>query len=127
MNPIRVLLVDDNPLFLSITSEFLKLQVELTIVGMARDGQEAIAQANQLKPDVILLDLNMPGKSGMEAIPKLQKITPQPKIIALTMMNQDAYQPAALAAGAHGFVSKGSMGSDLLPAILRVTGESEQA
>ncbi|KAF0109019.1 MAG: putative two-component response regulator [Anaerolineaceae bacterium] len=129
MNTIRILLVDDNPMFLGITREFLQLQVELTVVGAAHNGREALVQAEKLKPDVILLDLNMPGLSGLETIPKLQKITPQAKIIALTMMNQEAYQPAALAAGADGFVAKGSMGAELVTTIQRVvkeTGQPEQ-
>ncbi len=122
MNTIRILLVDDNPMFLGITQEFLQLQVELTVIGTAHNSQEALAQAEKLKPDVILLDLNMPGPSGLETIPKLQKITPQTKIIALTMMNQDAYQPAALSAGANGFVAKANMGAELIPTIQRVVG-----
>ena len=120
MNTIRILLVDDNPMFLGITSEFLKMQLELTVIGTAHNGQEALAQAEKLQPDVILLDLNMPGLSGLETIPKLRQINPQAKIIALTMMNQDAYQPAALAAGAHGFVAKADMGAELIPTIQRV-------
>jgi len=120
MKTIRILLVDDNPMFLGIAKDFLQLQVELSVVGSARSGQEALAQARELKPDVILLDLNMPGQSGLETIPQLKRLLPAAKIIALTMMNREAYAPAALAAGANGFVSKVNMGSDLLPAIWRV-------
>jgi DNA-binding NarL/FixJ family response regulator len=126
MNPIRILLVDDNPMFLGITSEFLRMQVELNVVGTARNGHEALSLASELQPDVILLDLNMPGLSGLETISQLQKTNPKAKIIALTMMNQEAYQPAVLAAGANGFVSKGLMGSDLVPAIQRVVGENDE-
>jgi DNA-binding NarL/FixJ family response regulator len=120
MDTIRILLVDDNLMFLEIARDFLQMQAELIVVGTAHDGQEALAQAEKLKPDVILLDLNMPGLSGLDAIPKLLQVAPQAKIIALTMMNLDAYQPIALAAGANGFVAKPDMGGDLIQTIRRV-------
>jgi len=125
MKPIRILLVDDNPMFLGVARDFLQLQTNLSVVGTTRSGEEALNLAKELKPDIVLLDLNMPGLSGLEAIPRLREILPEIKVIALTMMDQAAYQPAALAAGADGFVPKASMCNDLMPAILDAISDKE--
>ena len=126
---IRILLVDDNPTFLGVAGEFLQLQEGLEVVGAARNIAEALMHARELKPDVILLDMNMPGDSGLDAIPRLQKLSPETKIMILTMMQAEWYRSAALSAGAHDFIAKANIGSELLPAIRRVVqnrGQSSQ-
>ncbi len=122
MGPVSVLLVDDSLLFLDIATRFLQEEYrdEVVVVGAAGGGEEALAQAQLLQPQVILIDLNMPGMSGLEAIPRLREALPDAGIIALTLLDAEAYRQAALAAGADGFVSKPNMGADLLPAIRRV-------
>ncbi len=122
MNPISVLLVDDNPTFLHILTRFLQehYQSEVIVVGTAGGGEEALDKAQALRPHVILLDLRMPGLSGLETIPLLRSILSKVRIIALTLLDPNGYWQAALAAGADGFVSKFTLDTDLLPAIRQV-------
>jgi DNA-binding NarL/FixJ family response regulator len=122
---IRVLLVDDHEAFLRVATEFLKRHNELNklaVVGVARGGEEALTLAQDLRPQVILIDLNMPGLNGLETIPRLRAMLPEAGIIALTLLDPKVYRQAALAAGADDFVPKGNLSTDLLPAIRQVVG-----
>ncbi|MBI4199224.1 MAG: response regulator transcription factor [Chloroflexi bacterium] len=122
MGPVSILLVDDNPTFLRILVRFLEVhhQNEVVIVGTAGGGEEALAKVQDLRPQVVLLDLAMPGLSGLEAIPRLRSTLPDVGIIALTLLDPNGYRKAALAAGANEFVAKATLATDLLPAIRRV-------
>jgi DNA-binding NarL/FixJ family response regulator len=120
MKPISVLLVDDNPSFLRIATRFLQQHDDVMVAGAAGGGQEALALVQDLQPDIVLIDLAMPGLSGLETIPRLRAILPAVGIIALTMLDTNSYWQAALAAGANDFVPKASLDTDLLPAIRRV-------
>lgn len=120
MKPISVLLVDDNPTFLRATSQFLEAHDDVVVVGTAERGEEALTQAQALQPQVILMDLAMPGLPGLDVIPRLRSDMPQAGIIALTLMNTNHFRQAALEAGADAFIPKATMRSDLLPAIRRV-------
>lgn len=120
MESIRTLLVDDSPIFLNITIDFLQQHGDVAIVGAATGGKEGLALAQALQPQVILLDLCMLNLPGLEAIPHLRQMLPEAGIIVLTLHNIDAYRQAALAAGADDFVAKATMSADLLPAIRRI-------
>jgi DNA-binding NarL/FixJ family response regulator len=120
MKPISVLLVDDNPAFLRIATRFLEEHEDVVVVGAAGGGEEALALAEDLQPDIVLIDLAMPGLSGLETIPHLRAVLPGVGIIALTMLDTNSYWQAALAAGADDFVPKASLDRDLLPAMRRV-------
>ncbi len=120
MKPISVLLVDDNPAFLRLTTRFLQEYDDVAVVGAAGGGEEALALAQDLQPDMVLIDLAMPGLSGLATIPRLRAMLPEVGIIALTVLNTNSYWEAALAAGANDFVAKASLNTDLLPAIRRV-------
>ena len=87
---------------------------------MAEGGKEALVRAKDLRPQIILLDLVMPGLSGLETIPLLRKGAPRAGIIALTLMASNGYREAAAKAGADDFVAKGNLNADLVPAIRRV-------
>jgi DNA-binding NarL/FixJ family response regulator len=117
--PRTVLLVDDNPTFLRILTSFLADQCEegVRVVGVVVGGREAVAQAERLRPDVILLDLEMPDVPGLDLLPQLRATLPEASLIALTLMDPASVQATALAAGADAFVSKASLEHDLLPAI----------
>lgn len=117
---ISVLLVDDSSLFVHAATRFLQEQSEIVVVGAASRGEEALMQAQRLQPKVVLIDLNMPGLSGLKAIPLLRERLPDAGIIVLTLQDMDAYRQAALSAGADDFVSKATLVADLLPAIRRV-------
>ena len=122
MGPIQVMLVDDNPTFLRILGDFLREEEEVLVVGTAGSGEEALAKAQGLQPQVILLDLAMPGLSGFDTIPCLRRVMPDLSIITLTVLEANGYREAALAAGADDFVPKSRLNTDLLPAIRRVMG-----
>jgi len=120
MEPISVMLVDDNPTFLRAASQFLKAHEDVAVVGTVHRGEDALVRAQELQPRVILIDLAMPGLPGLEAIPRLRQLVPEAGVIALTVMNSNGFRQAALAAGAHAFVPKATMNTDLLPAIRRL-------
>ena len=122
MSPISVLLVDDNPTLLRVATRFLEKHDEVVLVGTAVGGVGALARAQELRPDVILLDLAMPDLPGLEVIPRLREAVPEMRIIALTMLDTEQYRTAALATGADEFVPKADLSTDLLPAIRRVVG-----
>ncbi len=114
---IRVLLVDDNEAFRRVATDFLQRHHELTVVGAIGGGEEALAQAQDLQPQVIVIGLDM---LGLETISRLRKVLPSVGIIALTLLRGNAYRQAALAAGADDLVSKAALTTELLPAIRRV-------
>jgi DNA-binding NarL/FixJ family response regulator len=113
-----VLLVDDNEAFRHVATDFLHRHHELTVVGAMCGGEEALAQAQDLQPQVILIGLDRP---GLETISRLRKVLPGVGIIALTLLEGSTYRQAALAAGADDLVAKAELITDLLPAIRRVT------
>ena len=120
MKPISILLVDDNPAFLRIATRFLQKHDDTVVIGTADGGEEALALAQDLQPDIVLVDLAMPGVSGLDTIPRLRAILPKVGIIALTVLDTNSYLQAAIEAGANDFVPKASLNTDLLPAIRRV-------
>lgn len=123
MHLVSLLLVDDHPTFLRIATDFLEEHCKegVVVVGAAVGGEEGLAQAQDLRPDMILCDLTMPGLSGLETIPRLRVALPEVGIIALSCHEANGCRQAALAAGADDFVPKASMVTDLFPAIRRVT------
>jgi two-component system nitrate/nitrite response regulator NarL len=106
MKPIRVLIVDDHTLFRSGIKLLLERQTGFEVVGEASDGLEGVKRAKQLKPDVVLLDLHMPGTSGLEAIPLLRDEAPQTQVIMLTVSEDAEDLLDALRAGARGYLLK---------------------
>jgi DNA-binding NarL/FixJ family response regulator len=119
---LSVLLVDDNRTFLRILTEFLSAHGEgaLQVVGAVCEGGEAVAQAETLRPDVVLVDLQMPLQSGLTLLPHLRARLPDAILVALTLLDPDVYQAATLAAGADAFVSKLRLEHDLIPTIRRL-------
>ena len=122
---IRVLIADDHPVFRFGLRTLLKADPTLEIVGEATNGKEAIAQASELSPDVILMDLNMPGMNGIQAIRRILTNHPEVHILVLTMFDDDDSVFAAMRAGARGYILKGTEGGETLQAIHVVsTGEA---
>jgi CheY-like chemotaxis protein len=119
---LSVLLVDDNRTFLRILTEFLAEQGAgvLRVVASVLGGREAVAQAETLRPDVVLVDLQMPLQSGVTLLPHLRARLPDAILVALTLLDPGEYEAAALAAGADAFVSKMRLEHDLIPTIRRL-------
>jgi len=125
MKPIRVLIVDDHTLFRSGIKLLLERQEGFEVVGEAGDGLDGVKRAKQLKPDVVLLDLHMPGTSGLQAIPLLREEAPQSQIIMLTVSEDADDLLEALRAGARGYLLKNIETDFLLDSIRRAAaGES---
>jgi DNA-binding NarL/FixJ family response regulator len=114
---ISVLLVDDHSLFREGVAALIASQPDMTVIGEASDGNEALEKFRSAPADVTLMDLQMPGLSGTEAIVAILAEYPEAKIIALTTFSGDALVQRALAAGARGYLLKGIAFSDLAQSI----------
>ena len=116
---IRLLIVDDQELVRTGFRLFLETQDDLEVVGEARDGEEAIELAHDLRPDVILMDIRMPRMDGVEATARLtaSRLTPPPRVLVLTTFDLDEYVFGALRAGAAGFLLKDAPRERLVEAI----------
>jgi len=120
MSPLEVLIVDDHPVFRFGIRSLLEAAPEFAVVGEAITGEEAVHLAEELQPDVILMDLQMPGMNGTEAIRYIVATSPHIKILVVSMFEDDGSVFAAMRAGANGYVLKDAEKGDLLRAIQAV-------
>jgi DNA-binding NarL/FixJ family response regulator len=120
MNRISVLIVEDHTMVREGLRMMLKLEPGLEVVGEAQNGREAVAMAMNLRPDVILMDIAMPGLNGLEATRQLVKALPATRIIILTAHCDDAYVKSAVGSGAAGFLLKQDSTHDVCRAIREV-------
>jgi NarL family two-component system response regulator LiaR len=116
---ISVLLVDDHAMVRQGVKTFLETQPDLSVVGEAGSGEEAIQLAAQLVPDVILMDLIMPGMDGVEATRRLKQVSPRSQIIVLTSYHEDEHIFPALKAGALSYLLKDVSAEELASAVLK--------
>jgi two-component system, NarL family, response regulator NreC len=116
----RVLIVDDHAVVRAGLRLLLSQQDDLEVVGEAADARQAIFEARALVPDVILLDVVMPGESGIEALPKLKAEAPQAKVLVLSMQDDPRYVREAFAQGADGYVLKEAADAEVVAAIREV-------
>lgn len=121
MEPIKVLIVDDHSLFRDGLRAMIQACPEIMLIGEAESGEEAIQLAVDLQPDVILMDIQMPGINGIEATRQIVKMSPHIAILVVTMLEDDSSVFAAMRAGAKGYILKGAKHTDLLRAIKVVT------
>lgn len=113
----RILIADDNEFVRRGISGLLAHQEGCEICGEARDSADAIRKASEVRPDLILLDVSMPGKNGLETARVLKEILPQVKILIITQHDPQQMLPRSLEAGANGCVDKARLGIDLVTAI----------
>lgn len=106
MEAIRVLLVDDHALFRKGLASMLRDQPDFEVVAEAKDAEEALARAKELMPDVILMDIYMPGGTGLEATQRIKEALPYVKIVILTVSEEDQNLFSAIKSGAQGYLSK---------------------
>jgi DNA-binding NarL/FixJ family response regulator len=117
---IRVLVTDDHMVLRTGVAALLEREHDMTAVGEAATADQAVIKARALQPDVILLDVVMPRKSGYDALPELQKVAPEAGVIMLSMQTSPSAVRQALMAGAAGYVSKHASDANLIDAIRRV-------
>jgi DNA-binding NarL/FixJ family response regulator len=122
--PLLVLIADDHPLFRHGIVALLSATADMEVVGEARTGEEAVRLAATLAPDVILMDIQMPGVNGVEATRQILRASPQARILMVTMFEDDASVFTAMRAGARGYVLKDTEKTELLRAI-RAVGSGE--
>ena len=121
MDVIRVLVADDHPMFRFGLKALLGAAADLEVAGEAADGEAAVAQAASLQPDVVVMDLNMPGLNGLEATRRLLQTSPHIAVLIVTMFDDDSVF-AAMQAGARGYLLKGAEPEAILRAIRTVAG-----
>ena len=117
---IRVLVVDDHPLFRDGLVGLLATVADVEVVDAVGDGESAVRRSAELAPDVVLMDLNLPGLPGLEAIRQVVGRTPAPAVLVLTMVDDDDTVTAALRVGARGYLLKGAVQEDVLAALRTV-------
>ena len=120
MTLLRVLVVDDHPMFRAGVTGLLDSVADTEVVGTAGDGEAAVREATLTRPDVILMDLDLPGITGLEAIRRIAKASPESAVLVLSMLDDDESVLAAMRAGARGYVLKGAGQEELLAAIRAV-------
>ncbi|MAB24978.1 two-component system response regulator UvrY [Pseudomonas neustonica] len=117
---IKVLVVDDHDLVRMGISRMLEDVAGLTVVGEADSGETAVTQARALRPDVVLMDVRMPGIGGLEATRKLAQLDKHMKVIAVTVCNEEPFPSRLMQAGAAGYVTKGAALEEMVAAIKQV-------
>jgi len=117
VTPVRVLLVDDDDLMRAGIASVLSSDETIDVVGEAPDGRAAVERAIALRPDVVLMDVRMPGLDGITATREMLAVSPDVKVIILTTFEQDDYIFGALSAGASGFLLKRTRAEELIAAI----------
>jgi two-component system, NarL family, response regulator NreC len=118
--PIRILLADDHAVLRAGLKALLNAEADMMVVGEAGDGRTCVRLAAELQPDVVLLDINMPGASGLEALAELGQRAPNSRVLVLTMHDDAVYLRQVLASGGAGYILKQAADNELLTAIRTV-------
>lgn len=114
---IRIVLADDHAIFRSGLKALLATEPDMEVVGEAGDGRQAVEQCAKLEPDVLVLDIKMPGVSGLEVLPELRQRCPDCKVLVLSMLAEEQYLLEVLRAGGSGYVPKSAADTELIDAI----------
>jgi serine/threonine protein kinase/DNA-binding CsgD family transcriptional regulator len=117
---LRIILADDHTILRKTLASFLEAHEDFVVVAEAGDGDTALQQTLAILPDVLVLDLNMPGKGGLDVLPEIRKKAPNVKVLVLTGREEDAYIARALRLGAHGYLLKSAEEQELIDALTRV-------
>jgi two-component system response regulator NreC len=120
VDKIRILLVDDHAIMRDGIRALLSLHDDIEVLGEASEGKEAVEKAQELLPDVVIMDIAMPGMDGLEATRRIMKKSPKMKVLVLTQHDNKEYILSVIKAGASGYVPKRALGSELVSAIRAV-------
>jgi two-component system, NarL family, invasion response regulator UvrY len=119
-DPIRVVIVDDHQMVRETWKMLLQRDERLQVIGECTSGEEAIAIAQSMAPNIMLMDINMYPMNGLEATKEISRLTPTVKIIGVSINNQPSYAKNMLLAGAKGYVTKNSSREEMIQAIIQV-------
>ena len=122
---VRTLLVDNSVAFLASLRRFLADHPRVRVVGEATSGSDGVTEMIRLRPDLVLLDLVMPGMSGLEALRWIKAVPDSPRVVVLTFQDEPGFRDRAVALGADGFVTKAEMAQHLIPAVEALFPEGE--
>ena len=117
MGNISVVIVEDHQLVREMWSQLFSVRKDIEVVGKSGGFEEAVEMIKTKRPDIVLLDINLPGASGMDAVPLIRKFAPGSRIIAVSMHSQPAYAKKMLQLGARGYVTKNSSHEEMFTAI----------
>lgn len=117
----KILIADDHDIIREGIKNILRKQPDYEIVGEAQNGEEALDKVSSLKPDILLLDITMPKKSGLEILSQVQRLSPKTKILIISVHKANAYVIQALKAGVKGYLNKENAADELLPALRKIT------
>ena len=116
-SPVTILLADDHTIVRQGLARLLEEQPNLKVIGEATDGRHAVEKANQLKPDIVIMDIAMPRLNGIEAAKRIRKNLPETKILILSMYSHEHYIHELIETGVSGYLLKESSGRDIIKAI----------
>lgn len=114
---IRIVVVDDHPIVREGLVTVLEDQPDLTVVGTAGTAEDAIAEVGRTRPDVVLLDLELPGADGTDAIPLMREVSPATRVLVFTAYDSDERVFGAIRSGAHGYLLKGAAAAEIAAAL----------
>ncbi|MHB8736692.1 MAG: response regulator [Terriglobales bacterium] len=120
MSKMRILLTDDHMLFRQGLKTLLQAELDMEVVGEARDGDEAVLRTQELRPDIVLMDIGMPGLASFEAVRQIRKLRPETRVLFLTMYDDEDYLTQCLEAGGSGYVLKDTPADQVIAAIREV-------
>jgi two-component system response regulator NreC len=120
MNPITIILVDDHDVVRTGLRSYLSAHADINVVAEAKNGEEALLRADEMKPDLVIMDITMPGMDGLEATRQLKARHPEILALALTVHEDKQYFMEMLSAGASGYITKQAAADDLVAAIRTV-------
>lgn len=118
--PIRILIADDHAMLRDALTHMLSVHEDIEVIGSAGNGREAVELVRQLQPDVAIVDISMPELNGIDATAEIAAISPQTKVVILSMQGTSEHLYRSLQAGAHGYLLKGSAGKMLIEAVRSV-------
>jgi len=122
LDQIKILLVEDSEELLKALKEYFQRSHGFPVVGSAESGASAIQKVRELKPDLVFMDISMPGMNGLEATKEIKRLSNPPRVIMLTTHDDPEYKKASAAAGADGFISKTDLTKEAPLAIQRLFG-----
>ena len=117
---LKVLLVDDHKLIRVGLRQIIEAEADFEVVGEAESGQDGLEKARELKPDIVVMDINMPGMNGIEATRRIARLDPRPRILIVSVLSRDPVPSRLLEAGADGYLSKDTAADEILTALKMV-------